>query len=562
MLRNNAFHSTYLANRVGHATITPTDACEAGSFASFTLTYTAGYFGIDDTGALKIVHRFASDMGRLQFTDPKGWNYMTVEASNGAVLEAALRSRRATSGPGTRRSSIRVSARLPARGRHDHHPLRRSRAGLARHPHADLLRADFEFRVLVDAFATYNYVELPVQPTIPIVAGPAGAVQGVLPTLRRVGEPFRARLQGRGQVGQSQPTSSQGTLHARADAPGRRTAGERRRCAPGELCDAACEGLRCDEPGELHHDACTTTGARCCAGPIRCALRRRRWRCVPLLGRPARPVRGDHRHQLRARADRVRPRPGLPRRHGPPGQRLPDHHAVLGRAQPADRRVQQATAASSSFPATNGRATPALGGDRNVMFRHEGRQIHRSHHALVEDLSDVATDANSAAELFEALKAEDCVVFAHIGGRYADIKMAHDARIERAVEVHSDWGTFEWLLRGRLRAGLPRRHRSPTRTATRAGHGASHPGASLFGAYGGLTCLLATELTRDALFDACAAATTTPRPETACAPRYARALRPAGASCTATTRTWAARVVGAVRAAHDGRHPAQRRRHA
>ena len=80
-------HSTYFAERMGHAEISPQGEFEAGSFQSFVLTYTAGYFGIDDTGSLKIVHRFASDMGRPQFNDPKGWNYTTVEASNGAVLE-------------------------------------------------------------------------------------------------------------------------------------------------------------------------------------------------------------------------------------------------------------------------------------------------------------------------------------------------------------------------------------------------------------------------------------------------------------------------------------------
>src|SRR5207244_2707907 len=86
-MRNCAFHSTYLADRAGHASISPTTPCEAGSFAALTLTYTAGYFGIDDTGSLKIVHRFASDTGKMQFTDPAGWNYVTAEASNGAVLE-------------------------------------------------------------------------------------------------------------------------------------------------------------------------------------------------------------------------------------------------------------------------------------------------------------------------------------------------------------------------------------------------------------------------------------------------------------------------------------------
>src|SRR2546426_5245557 len=53
-----------------------------------------------------------------------------------------------------------------------------------------------------------------------------------------------------------------------------------------------------------------------------------------------------------------------------------------------------------------------------TLFRsQEDQQIRRSHHALVEDLSDIATDVNSSDDLFRALKDEDCVVFAHIGDR-------------------------------------------------------------------------------------------------------------------------------------------------
>ena len=80
-------HSNYLPERMGTAAISPTGKFEAGSFQSFTLVYTAGYFGIDDTGSIKIVHRFASDTGRPQWNDPKAANYTTVEASNGAVLD-------------------------------------------------------------------------------------------------------------------------------------------------------------------------------------------------------------------------------------------------------------------------------------------------------------------------------------------------------------------------------------------------------------------------------------------------------------------------------------------
>ena len=117
------------------------------------------------------------------------------------------------------------------------------------------------------------------------------------------------------------------------------------------------------------------------------------------------------------------------------------------------------------------------------------------------DRADLPDDANSAEQLFRALKDQDCVVFAHIGGRYADIKMAHDARLERSVEVHSDWGTFEWLLHDALEQGY-RVGILANSDGHKGRHGASHPGASLFGAYGGLSCLLAPELTRAGLFDA------------------------------------------------------------
>ena len=47
-----------------------------------------------------------------------------------------------------------------------------------------------------------------------------------------------------------------------------------------------------------------------------------------------------------------------------------------------------------------------------------------------------------------ALRAEGAPVLCipHVGGRYANLHYAHDRLLERAVEVHSDWGTFDWLL--------------------------------------------------------------------------------------------------------------------
>ena len=141
-----------------------------------------------------------------------------------------------------------------------------------------------------------------------------------------------------------------------------------------------------------------------------------------------------------------------------------------------------------------------MGGDRNIFYRREGRPIRRSSHILVE--GQTSTDAiYTADELFRGLQGEDAIVIAHVGGRYADLKYAHDGRLERAVEVHSTWGTFEWILHDAFEKGY--RVGVVCHSDDHKGRpGATRPGASSFGAIGGLTCYFMPELTRDALFEA------------------------------------------------------------
>ncbi|HUF90813.1 MAG TPA: DUF3604 domain-containing protein, partial [Candidatus Limnocylindria bacterium] len=115
---------------------------------------------------------------------------------------------------------------------------------------------------------------------------------------------------------------------------------------------------------------------------------------------------------------------------------------------------------------------------------------------------DAATDCFPVTELFAQFRGrDDVMLIPHIGGRYADIVGFHDPALEPLVEIYSDWGRFEWLLEDALRSG----YRVGV-VANSDGHkgrpGASHPGASQFGAYGGLTCVLAESLTREAVFDA------------------------------------------------------------
>ena len=103
--------------------------------------------------------------------------------------------------------------------------------------------------------------------------------------------------------------------------------------------------------------------------------------------------------------------------------------------------------------------------------------------------------------LHEHVGADNVIVAAHVGGRYADVRQYHDGDLCRLVEVASCWGVFEWLLWDALEAG-----QIVGVVCNSDGHkgrpGAEGPGAGEFGIAGGLTCVLAPELTRDAVFDA------------------------------------------------------------
>ena len=487
-------HAHYLPERMGTAAIFPTGGFEAGSFQSFTLVYTAGYFGIDDTGSLKVVHRFASDMGRPQWSDPSAPNYTTVEASNGAVLEVQYDGKRNIR-PWDKTLFIRVIRGFLREG--DTITIRfgdRSKGSPGMRVQT-FCEPTFEFRVLADPFATYHYTELPVQPFIAVVAGPAVSWKAIVPTLRKVDQPFRLGFKGEDKWG-SPSDQVEGVFTLRPSRPidGLPATIAMRR---GEH-SLSVENLSVRAPGELHIEVFDAAGTRVCvSNPVHIT------HDEPLLHYWA-DLHGQSEETIGTNSAReliefARDRAFL------------DVMSHQGNdfqiTTPFWEQLNRLTAEYNEdgrfviYPGYEWSGNTGLGGDRNVMFMQEGRQIHRSSHALLDDLSDVTTDANSARDLFDALKEEDCVVFAHIGGRYADIKMAHDLRIERSVEVHSDWGTFEWLVHDAMEQGY-RIGILANSDGHKGRHGASHPGASLFGAYGGLSCLLATDLSRAAIFDA------------------------------------------------------------
>lgn len=487
-------YSDFRPELMGSATLEPSGRFAAGSWQSFTLVYTAGKFGVDDTGSIKIGMRFATDFGPVQFDDPKAPGYTTVEASNGAVLETRWEFKRNIR-PWSRSLYIGVKQHFLAEGDTITIRFGDRRGGSPGVRLQTYCETEYEFRVLVDAIATYDYVALPKSPSIHIGPGEGVDWHAVLPTLVGAGEPFRLSIKANDVWGNPSDLVDR-RLTLRPSAPVQGLPGT----AQFEKGAFSCvvEGLSVAEPAEaIEIDVLGEDGevlAR--TNPLRVAA-------APELLHFWGDLHGQSNETLGTNTAEEYFLFGRDRSFLDVCSHQGNDFQITGEFWEALNELTARLDEPGRFvciPGYEWSANTAVGGDRNVFFRREGRPIHRSSHAQVPDMADEKADAHNAHELFEMLQGEDCVMYAHCGGRYADIKYAHDGRLEHAVEVHSSWGTFEWLLHDAFDKG----YRVGV-VCNSDGHkgrvGASYPGASFFGALGGLTCFLSPSLDRDGIFE-------------------------------------------------------------
>jgi hypothetical protein len=484
---------------VGRASINPPGPVVAGQVGSWTITYEVGAYGYDEFARLKIASRFASDWGTPQFTDPAALNYATVRLESRSPTTVA---HLAWEPRGYIRPwfkclvvSIRDGSLYP--GDRIHVTLGDTRAGSPGSRAQTFRERGFEWRLLVDPFGTELYSVLEPSPTLDVVGGGLHRLVVVAPTTVRPGEPFDALVKAEDVWGNPcERLDGEVTLGVR----GVPIAGLPRAVAfrPGEPAIAPMRALRVADP---------TTETRIVAA---IGAHRAGSNVIRALG-PGEPKTwwGDLHGQTRATVGT-----GTIEEYFAFGREVALLDMMCHQAndfQVTDEEWRRLRREIDRFH-ENGRCvifvgyewsgmTPG-GGDRNVMFRGDVAALHRSSHAEVDDMRDAATDCFPVTELFGQFGGRpDVMLIPHIGGRYADIVGFHDPALEPVVEIYSDWGRFEWLLEDALRQGY-----KVGVVANSDGHkgrpGASHPGASTFGAYGGLTCVLAESLTREAVFDA------------------------------------------------------------
>lgn len=483
--------STYQQTSIGTATISPDMPVEAGSLQEVVITYTAGAFGLDDTGGLKISWRSASDSSAPQFTDPKAPNYTTAESSNGAGLTLSFA--RANIRPWAPSLLVRVSKGYIAPGDTITIRLGDRRQGSPGHRLQTAVESPFYFKTFVDAFATYDFVELEDGPCLTLVPGRAVGFKAILPTMRRAREPFRLAVVAEDRWGNVTSKATRRLVlkpsHPIAGLP--QSIELKRGDGPFTI-----DGLSVAEPQDVRIDLEDENGSLLArSNPLRI-----------VAAASELPYWGDI--------------------HGQSGETVGTGTAAEYFAFARDKAFLDITGHQANdfqvddafweeinrlaaaydrpgsmvaLPGYEWSGNTGVGGDRNVFFATQGRTIRRSSSVLLDRPRE--TDVHHVKDLFKALEKEDAVVIAHVGGRYANLAQGHDGRIERAVEIHSCWGTFEWLLHDAIALG----HRVGVVCHSddhKGRPGAAYPGASQFGAIGGLTCYPLATLDRKSVFEA------------------------------------------------------------
>ena len=475
----------------GHASIEPKGAFEARSLQTFTLVYTVGRYGIDDTGSIRVVFRFMGDSGDLQTTNPTAYNFVSAHTNTNSRLSLSY-AKTGHTRPYFKSLTVRLHGGYLKEGDTISIIFGDPSQGSPGMQMQSFCEAGFEFKVLADVCAVGQYVPLSETPYISIVPGVAHLWKAILPTLRKPDESFQLGIKAEDKWGNPTPLAS-GNFRVSSSLPVNGLP-DMITFPTGEK-SLVLEELSVEQHGVLQ---ITLTDEQqqlvVESGPL-------------IIHEGLSGYWGDLHGQSgesigvttsRQYFDFARNKAFL----DVTGHQANDFQVnnsfwsylnELTAEYHEDRRFVV-------FPGYEWSGNTAVGGDRNVFFREEGRQIHRSSHALLTDRSDLDTDAPTASDLFDALQDEDCVVYAHVGGRYADITQAHDGRLETAMEIHSAWGTFEWLLTD----GFPLGHRSGV-VCNSDGHkgrpGASYPGVTTFGAYGGFTCFLTDDNTRDGIFE-------------------------------------------------------------
>ena len=482
----------------GRATLSPAGAITAGSWGTWQIVYAAGSYGIDENGTLLVAWRFATDWGKPQTTDAAAPNYVSATTDSRSCRvtprfdpKGYIRPWRACLAidifDGTLLPGDRITVTYGDRS-----------GGSAGTRAQTFVERVFCFRILIDAQGSGQYVTLPSSPSAEIVASEAERLVAIVPSETEIGREFDLVV--KAEDGWGNPaTGYAGTIRLEEESGSVANLPDCFTFQPGD------RGVRRFSSCTVNRPGIYTIGAHSLDGAL--AGESNPLRALEAIG-PHCPFWADLHGQSgeTVGTNSVRDYFAFARDYSAldvSGHQANDFQ-ITGQVWDEIQSAANDANEPGRFVAFVGyewSGNSAGGGDRNVYFLGNQGDLLRSSHAQISDVSDLDTDRYPISDLYEALSGRsDVFIIPHVGGRPSDLAY-HCSTLEPLVELYSSWGEFEWMLRESIARGY---HVGVA--AGSDGHkgrpGSSYPGASTFGVYGGLTCVLASELTRGAIGEA------------------------------------------------------------
>ncbi len=481
----------------GRATIDPAGDVVAGTIGTWTITYTVGYHGMDDSARILIARRLASNWGVPQFDRPEEAEYTTAWTSGQARLPMHWDTNVFVR-PWKRALVIDVRDGALAPGDVVKITFGDTNLGGPGSKAQTFREETYEFRMAVDPFGNGVFELVPDPPVLRLIGGPADRLCVRAPSEVEVGEPFSVTVVAEDCLG-NPSDGYQGNVQLAVE---------------GEASVLPAHGFRLEERGAHRFTGLTLPGpgvyrvlARDMDGGLEAASN-------PIVCYESAPqVRlywGDIHGQTESTV----------------GTGTVDEYLAFGRDVAAldvvahcanDLRVTgehwQETKDLIKRYHEPGRYVTFLayewsgltpgGGDHNVYYLGDDGPLHRSSHGQLADKSDIETDRYPISKLHETLRErDDVMVIPHIGGRHANLDF-FDADHTPLIEIASVHGVFEWFAEDAFRRGL--RVGFIASSDDHSGRqGAAYPtGTDIhFGMRGGLVGIYAEALTREALWEA------------------------------------------------------------
>jgi hypothetical protein len=484
--------ATYSPEDLGTARIDPAGTFHAGQKGTWRIIYSAGRFGMDDGGSILVAQRDMTDAEALQCERPERGGFVRARTTGDAEIRVGYdpwRWRRPF------RGALVVSVHDGSLAPGDDIEVVMG-GGTEGWVLQTFPETKHEFRVLVDPFGTRQFRPLAQHPHITVIpASPAG-LDLVLPSVARVGEkvPVWARIldrwgnpirEFRGKVRiESDGDGVEGLPATFEMSRGVTRVGTATFAREGLFTLKGASGLMAGRSNPIQvSDA---------IGPIYWA---------DLHGQTEDTIgTGTVEEYFRFAKDMALV--NVTSWQGNDFQITdPTWHEVVARTKEFNQPGTFTTFLGYEWSGP----TPG-GGDHNIMYRDDDQPVLRSSRWQVEDCKQ-SIDYYPLARLWKELEGTEVMAVAHVGGRHANLDFWHPEFCS-LVEIHSSHGSFDWLAQDAIKKGLQvgfvggsDDHAGRPGLSPPLRRGGSR-GSVRLDLCGGLTGILARELTREAVWKA------------------------------------------------------------